>query len=392
VTIKSAHLTLRPDRCNECGDCVSACPNNALRVGSSYVLVDWNACDHCCACVDVCKTGAITRAVVPLRSSAAAAVAPGDVAKVVVGSRAEAKAVRRASELAAKQAAKASKSPAPSTRRVVAFAPAGASASASAADRRASQPSESHQSVTFGAAKWTLFDVGVVLAVLLATLLGKNAVLALPAVGLMPVVGRTVVRAVVLGAYYCIQLGALAFLSNRRGLTMRAAFGLTRAAEDKESAKSSARPSAAGSLGLMVALFAGVEFVTITYGMAMQAIGWTRPETLSSDLGSVFGIGPYGLLLSVALVALVAPLAEELAFRGVLLPAFGDRWGMWPAIVVSAVFYAVYHAHLWLFFPTLVLGLALGWLAWTRKSLWPAIGLHVLYNSVAVAAAFMLSR
>ena len=383
----SAHLTLHPERCTGCGSCQDACPNNAVRVGSSYILVDWNACDTCLACVEACSHGAITRSVVPLRSSAAAAVAPGDVSKVVVGSRAEAKAVRKASELAAKQAAKAAKSPVKAdSRKIVAFATAAAaSVSKSAAPARQAEPTR--PSLAFGAARWTVVDVGVVLAALLLTLLGKNAILSLRAVGLMPAAGRTLVRAVVLAAYYGLQLGTLAFVAARHGLTMRAAFGLTRAENDD-----SPRSSAAASLGLVMALFLGTELVTITYGMAMQQIGWRQPLSLSSDLGSVFGGGSFGLILSVALVAIVAPLAEELAFRGVLLPGLGDRWGMWPAIVASAVLYAAYHAQLWLFFPTLVLGMALGWLAWTRRSLWPAIGLHVLYNAVAVAAAFMLPR
>ena len=203
----------------------------------------------------------------------------------------------------------------------------------------------------------------------------------------MPAAGRTLVRALVLAAYYGVQLAALAFVASRHGLTIPAAFGLSRPEEDDAN-----RPSAAASLGMVVALFLGTELVTVTYGMAMQQIGWRQPLSLSSDLGSVFGGGYFGLILSVTLVALVAPLAEELAFRGVLLPVFGDRWGMWPAILGSAVLYASYHAQLWLFFPTLVLGVALGWLAWTRRSLWPAIALHVLYNAVAVAAAFMLPR
>ncbi len=85
-------------------------------------------------------------------------------------------------------------------------------------------------------------------------------------------------------------------------------------------------------------------------------------------------------MLAFALVAIAAPLTEEIAFRGIVLPAVGDRWGMWVGIGVSSVLYASIHANLWLFLPTLVLGVALGWLAWTRRSLWPAVALHVLYN------------
>jgi membrane protease YdiL (CAAX protease family) len=244
-----------------------------------------------------------------------------------------------------------------------------------------------HEVPQFGKATWSLVDVAVVLGLLLATLLGKNALLALPAVALMPEAGRAVVRGVVLACFYAVQFGGLAFLAARRGLGLADAFGLGR--RDRDSAEDT---SALGSAGLVLLLLAGTELVSITYGLAMQAAGWKQPLALSTDLSAVFGGGIAGLVASVVLVALVAPLAEELAFRGVLLPAFGALWGMWPAIAVSAVLYGAYHLNLWLLFPTMVLGVALGWLAWTRRSLWPAIVLHVLYNAVAVAAAFLLTR
>ncbi len=389
----SAHLTLRPDRCNECGACVAACPQDAIRVGDAYILVDWKACNQCCACIEACGRAAIVRAAVPTRSTMTMqAVSVGDVPKVVVGSRAEAKAVRKAAEQAAKQAGKAAKAASRSNVVPLPVAKRSAGESAPAVSRavpsfQAKETAAGLPVPEFGAARWTLLDAGVVVGLLLATLLGKNALLALPAVGLMPTSGRILVRAVVLTCFYALQFGGLAFLAARRDLGLVDAFGLGRRA-----AGSADRASAAGSAGLVLALFLGTEVVSISYGLAMQAVGWKQPLMLSSDLGAAFGGGTVGLVVSVVLVAMVAPLAEELAFRGVLLPAFGRSWGMWPAIAISAVLYAGYHLNLWLFFPTIVLGVALGWLAWTRRSLWPAIALHVLYNGVAVAAAFLLAR
>ena len=392
----SAHLTLRPERCDECGRCVAACPNGAVRVGASYILVDWKACDQCCACVDACDRGAIVRAAVPRTGAVMRGVALGDVSKVVVGSRAEAKAVRKAAEQAAKKGtkpgAKAPRSnvvPLPTAAASAGRAPVAGStrsAAAQSASREVS-PAQSFDAPQFGAAEWSIADVGVVLGLLLVTLLGKNALLALPAVGLMPATGRAVVRGVVLACFYALQFGGLAFLAARRGMGLAEAFGLKRHADAGKG-----RQSAAGSAGLVALLLLGTEAVAISYGLAMQALGWRQPLALSSDLGAVFGGGAAGLAVSVVLVAVVAPLAEELAFRGVLLPVFGRSWGMWPAIALSAALYAAYHLNAWLLFPTVVLGVALGWLAWTRRSLWPAIALHVLYNGVAVAAAYLLVR
>ena len=110
------------------------------------------------------------------------------------------------------------------------------------------------------------------------------------------------------------------------------------------------------------------------------------------EFTELFGMGGGGLLLAVLMVVLAGPFVEEIAFRGVVLGAAGPRWGMWPAIVASAALFAFAHVTAWMVVPTFVLGIALGWLAWTRGSVWPAIALHVLYNGVVVGAAFWLAR
>lgn len=45
--------------CDECGTCVSVCPENALSLGES-LAVDEQKCTSCCRCVDVCPFGALS--------------------------------------------------------------------------------------------------------------------------------------------------------------------------------------------------------------------------------------------------------------------------------------------------------------------------------------------
>jgi membrane protease YdiL (CAAX protease family)/NAD-dependent dihydropyrimidine dehydrogenase PreA subunit len=414
MSAKSAHLTLRPDRCNECGKCVSACPSDAIRVGGDYILVDWHACNQCCACIEACDNNAIQRAIMPLRSSSAvASVAPADVAKVVVGSRAEAKAVRKSAEQAAKQAARdrGKLKPAPvaavaraaaapvaaatsvaasGAAAVSALGPRASSAATSAATPDRPAPSPKAEWTVLGAT-WTLTDALIMLGVLLVTLMAKIWVLGLPAVALMPAAGRAFTRAGVLTVYYGVQVGALVLLVGRHNCTFAEAFGLQRRA-DTQTAAATERPAVGVTVLITLGLLVGVEAVAIAYGLIAQAVGWRQPVTLSADVSTVFGGGGAGVLLSVLLVALIAPVVEELAFRGVILPAVGLRWGEWPAILVSGALFAAYHVNLWLFVPMLALGTALGWLTVSRRSLWPALALHVIYNSLAVAAAFIVPR
>jgi membrane protease YdiL (CAAX protease family)/ferredoxin len=390
-----------------------------LRIGPSYIGVDWSRCTQCFACADACGKQAIQRAVVPARGEAVGS-ALRDTSKVVVGSRAEAKAVRKAALKATKARGRSvayAGKPAllggrASTAGIAAASVVPATATAvgetsaptttvggegkPGGSTSVSVPRGVGGSEAFvpGAVAWSAADLVLVLAMLLLTVLAKDAVLGLHAVGLMPSGGRTLVRAGVLGVYYSLQVAVFAWLAARHKATLGTAFGLlgetTRA--PKGDAEAAAKPSAIGSLGLVLALFAGTEAFAVAYGLGMQAAGLNQPARLSSDLSAVFGGGGMGLALSIVLVALVAPLVEEMAFRGVVLPVLGSRWSLWPAVVGTAVVYAAYHFSLWLFAPTLVLGIALGWLAWSRRALWPAILLHVLYNAAAVAAGFFVAR
>ena len=48
------------EKCSACGDCVEACPLDALSVPEKVAVVDESACGDCGACVDACPNGAIT--------------------------------------------------------------------------------------------------------------------------------------------------------------------------------------------------------------------------------------------------------------------------------------------------------------------------------------------
>lgn len=44
--------------CNDCGDCIAACPQAALAMIDGHVTVDRDACDHCDACIEACPISA----------------------------------------------------------------------------------------------------------------------------------------------------------------------------------------------------------------------------------------------------------------------------------------------------------------------------------------------
>ena len=103
-------------------------------------------------------------------------------------------------------------------------------------------------------------------------------------------------------------------------------------------------------------------------------------------------VPPVGLVVLVVAAVLVAPVLEELLFRGVVLQGLMLRTGFWPAALVSSVCFGAFHATaagveaVPIVVATAVFGLGLCVLTRRTGRLGPAIGVHSLRNALAVAA------
>ena len=79
-------------------------------------------------------------------------------------------------------------------------------------------------------------------------------------------------------------------------------------------------------------------------------------------------------------VVVVAPVAEELFFRGLVLRGYVRRYGLTKAVWGSAGLFAVFHLNPWQAVLALPLGLAFAWLVLRTGSLLPAILGHAMVN------------
>ncbi len=94
-------------------------------------------------------------------------------------------------------------------------------------------------------------------------------------------------------------------------------------------------------------------------------------EAQSTDRGSaVFFIS----------VVILAPLAEELFFRGQVLRGFLGRYSVTKSIWASAVMFALVHLNPWQALVALPVGLACAWMAIRTGSLIPGILCHAMVN------------
>ena len=123
----------------------------------------------------------------------------------------------------------------------------------------------------------------------------------------------------------------------------------------------------------------------------LESLNLPIPEQAASQLLLQAIDSPWYLQSLVVLVAVVlAPTAEEIVFRGVLLPVLIRRMGVGPGILAAAFGFAALHVHLPSFLPLLVLatGLGVAYVAW--GSITVPIVMHAVYNLIQIVVLFPL--
>lgn len=112
---------------------------------------------------------------------------------------------------------------------------------------------------------------------------------------------------------------------------------------------------------------------------------------MQASMKAVMSIASPSLkVLAIVAITVVAPIAEELLFRGVLFRGLRFRWGVVPAMVVSAAVFAAAHLDLDHTLPIFSLGLLLAFVAEESRSILPGIVLHALVNGMALFLVWKL--
>lgn len=139
-------------------------------------------------------------------------------------------------------------------------------------------------------------------------------------------------------------------------------------------------------LGIVYLLALGLRVVWISIGVAsLFALGGVDlPSNDPTQMLDALGLGPSGVLAFVIAAAVIAPIGEELGFRGLLLPWLARGMSPVAAVVGSAFVFGLAHPH----YGAQVLvpvayGLVLGWARLRTGGLTASMLLHATINVVA---------
>lgn len=132
---------------------------------------------------------------------------------------------------------------------------------------------------------------------------------------------------------------------------------------------------AAGAVGWGLAtLVVGNLFLRLVDALSKTKV--TEPDQLdyTNPSALVLGITAIGVII-------IAPISEELFFRGFVFRGFRRGAGLAIAAAGSGVLFTLAHLPFWLIFPSIfTLGVVLAWTFERRSSLIPCIVAHMLFN------------
>ena len=179
-----------------------------------------------------------------------------------------------------------------------------------------------------------------------------------------------------------VGLGAVLLLLRRRAIPLRAVVGPVRPL----------RRNLGLGAGLGVLAIVGSTIV-VSALVALSGSEATPDQVLTGDIAET----PTQLLLAITAAVVLAPIAEELLFRGLLHRALRGRLAIVPATMISSVLFAVVHVDVAFSQPLALVGLTLvGVLlavAYERTGgLVVPIAIHAVHNAVTILAVVVTSR
>jgi uncharacterized protein len=92
----------------------------------------------------------------------------------------------------------------------------------------------------------------------------------------------------------------------------------------------------------------------------------------------------YGIYGAILKIAIMAPIIEEMIFRGVIMHGLMRNYSKFTAVFVSALLFALFHLNPWQFPATFVLGIVLGILMLRTRNIYLCILGHAINNGLVL--------
>lgn len=146
-------------------------------------------------------------------------------------------------------------------------------------------------------------------------------------------------------------------------------------------------------LGIVAGLVAQFLVVPLLSWPVLLLSGKTADDLAepAQELADKATNGP-SILIFFLMVGIIAPIAEELFFRGLLYRSLQKRWSTVVALVGSSVLFGATHFQPLQFLPLVGAGLVFGGLVARTDRLGPSVVAHMAFNTATVVSLVWIAK
>ena len=143
-------------------------------------------------------------------------------------------------------------------------------------------------------------------------------------------------------------------------------------------------PVSGSAVQAAIPIALGLTIVTDEMDRIAQVFVST-PEQFTKIQEMITITGPLSALFIIGIVVLIAPLIEELIFRGFFQRILEFRLNdVTKSVLFSALTFAIIHFNPWWIIQIYIIGVFMGYVAWRSNSIWISFIIHAINNGFAV--------
>lgn len=182
-------------------------------------------------------------------------------------------------------------------------------------------------------------------------------------------------RLIIIVSIYALLVSATGAINRKRGVTWEEGFGM-----------------GSGQLKLLrfspMLYLAAIPFLMLaTQGYHWLLYHWFGAELTMQDAAQAISEERSWLETGYILAAIVvAPIYEELIFRGILFPYISKHIGVTGGVLAVSILFGLIHFHVPSILPLFLLSVVLCLAYWRTGSLWVSIGIHAIFNAIGALA------
>ena len=145
-----------------------------------------------------------------------------------------------------------------------------------------------------------------------------------------------------------------------------------------------------GLRGFQPSAFGWMFAVLGIYYVGAIAFSALVVQPKQEDIGKQLGVCNPGIgiaIFAVLAIIVLAPVAEEIFFRGFFFAGLRQKWSLWPSALLSGAVFGLVHAPTGptAAIPLAGLGVGLAWLYNKTGSIYPSMLAHFLNNAIAIS-------